>query len=196
MTDAAASLGDRDAREILGVLSDTHGRAATAGAAARRLLDEGATRLLHLGDVADGTAGGAAVLRAMADARTASGRSVPIHLVFGNCDGDPDGLRRLAGDLGLQVDDPLGRLETAGRTVAYTHGHLPGVVRDALRTRPAYLLHGHSHRIRDEVEGGTRILNPGALFRAVRYTAMRLDPALDEARWIELPREVACDHRG
>ncbi|MFM1824029.1 MAG: hypothetical protein RI967_2295, partial [Planctomycetota bacterium] len=60
-------------RDLLGILSDTHGRTSTARAAIDLLLARGATRLIHLGDV-----GSDAVLDLLA--------GVPATVCFGNCD--------------------------------------------------------------------------------------------------------------
>jgi predicted phosphodiesterase len=51
-----------------------------------------------------------------------------------------------------------------------------------------YLLHGHTHELRDERVGATRIINPGALHRAPRYTAAILDPKADDLTIIEIPK--------
>jgi predicted phosphodiesterase len=51
-----------------------------------------------------------------------------------------------------------------------------------------YLLHGHSHEVRDERVGRTRIINPGALCRAARYTAAILDPDADALEVLEVAK--------
>jgi predicted phosphodiesterase len=58
----------------------------------------------------------------------------------------------------------------------------------ALRDGADYLLHGHTHELRDERIGRTRMINPGALFRAARYTAALLDPRADRLEILALPR--------
>jgi predicted phosphodiesterase len=50
------------------------------------------------------------------------------------------------------------------------------------------VLHGHTHEIRDERVGLTRVINPGALHRAARYTAAVLEPASDRLEIIVVPR--------
>jgi putative phosphoesterase len=158
----------------LGILSDSHGRAAITATAVRLLLDAGADRLIHLGDVETD-----AVIDELVGHHA--------HLVFGNCD-DARRLARYAETVGVTVDHPAGRLEVDGRAVVYTHGHLAGPMEEAVRDGAAYLLHGHSHEVRDERIGGTRVINPGALFRAARYTAAVLDPGRDHLEIIEVPR--------
>ena len=164
----------------LGILSDTHGRAAAAREAAGVLLDRGAGVLIHLGDV-----GSVDVLRALAVAAARHGSGVPVHVVFGNVD-DVRGLSGEAARLGLQVDHPAGTLTADGKTVAFQHGDDPSLLRSALAAAPHFLLHGHTHRIRDEMAGATRIINPGALHRAARHTVALLDLADGRLDIVEL----------
>lgn len=159
---------------ILGVLSDTHGRAETCRRAVALLLAAGADRLIHLGDV-----GSDAVLEELVT-------SAPASVVFGNCD-DERQLGAYATDLGLDVQHPLGRLRSHGLDVAWTHGHLPQCVETA--TDSADLLFvGHSHRLADDRVGSARVVNPGALFRAARYTALVADLATRRMAWIDVGR--------
>ncbi|MFO0874765.1 MAG: YfcE family phosphodiesterase [Phycisphaerales bacterium] len=148
---------------LLGLLSDTHGHADRAAAAVRALRAGGATLILHLGDV-----GSEAVLEELVGTNA--------RVVFGNCD-DETLLRRHAERLGIAVDHPLGRLEFEGVRIAYSHGHLPHLLEQAQRDGVDWLFHGHTHVIRDEVRGATRIVNPGALHRAERYTVALVDLA-------------------
>ena len=76
---------------------------------------------------------------------------------------------------GIAVDHPAGRLAVAGKVVVTHHGHDPAHERAAVEGGADYFLHGHTHRLRDETVGRTRIINPGALFRAARHTAAVLD---------------------
>ena len=161
---------------LIGVLSDSHGRADTTALAVRALLEEGAELLLHLGDV-----GSERVIDELARG--------PARLVFGNCDLGLERLRRHAEAVGVGCDHPLGLLEADRRRIAYTHGHLAGAMKAALSGGADYLLHGHTHAVRDERLGLTRVLNPGALHRAARYTCLLLDPSGDAARWLEVARE-------
>ncbi len=161
----------------IGILSDSHGRADTTALAVNELRDRGAELLLHLGDIGtrdviDELAGG------------------PARIVFGNCDPDSTVLARYARRLEIAVDHPLGIIEIDGKRIALTHGHLPDLMSQALQGGVDYLLHGHTHEIRDERLGPTRVVNPGALFRVCRYTAMLLDPARDALTVIEIPHPM------
>lgn len=158
----------------IGILSDSHGRADTTRQAVAALLEHGAQMLIHLGDI-----GSEAVLDELV------GRNARI--VLGNCDWHmASDLTRYARLVGIVVDDPLGVIDVDGKRIAYTHGHLATVMRDAMAAEPDYLLHGHTHELRDQRVGKVRVINPGALFRAARYTAAVLDPSRDALEIIEL----------
>lgn len=146
----------------LGILSDSHGQAKRTRDAVALLGDAGAHLFIHLGDVET-----EAVIDELA--------GHPVRLVFGNCDWDIPSLTDHARFLGVQVDHPIGLLRHNDLRVAYTHGDRAGLMNEALETGVEYLLHGHSHELRDEMVGSTRIINPGALFRAARYTVATLD---------------------
>ena len=161
---------------IIGVLSDSHGRAEITARAVAAVRDAGATILLHLGDL-----GTEAVIDELI--------GYDAHIVLGNCDLDERSLSSYAGHMGVAVDHPMGRLTVQGRTIAFTHGHLGNCMDAALADGVDYLLHGHTHEVRDERVGKTRIINPGALHRARRYTAAVLDPAADQLTFIEVPRD-------
>jgi len=157
----------------IGILSDSHGRAARTAQAVATLRDAGADVLVHLGDVET---------EQVLDELTGH----PAHLVFGNCDWNTQTLGRHAEFLGITVHDPLGVLHVGAARIAFTHGHRPEVMQQALADGVDYLLHGHTHQVRDERRGSTRIINPGALFRAGRYTVAVLEPETDRLEIVEL----------
>jgi predicted phosphodiesterase len=158
------------------------------------LISQAVDMILHLGDVgsvevldelvvaeqpARVGAGGAA------PGGGAEARVVDVRLVFGNVDWDRLSLSRYAQYLGLTVADPVGRLEVeGGRQLVYLHGDDSDAMAAALRDQPAYLCHGHSHRQRDEKIGPTRIVNPGALFRAQLYSVAVLDTLADQVTFL------------
>ena len=161
----------------LGVLSDTHGRTASCARAVARLREIGVDAIVHLGDV-----GTRAVLEELVG-------EPPAQVVFGNCD-DEDDLGPYAACLGIAVHHPLGRLDVAGRSVGFTHGHLPAAVASSIG-RDDLLLVGHTHRITDERHGRTRVVNPGALFRAGRYTCGLIDGPDLRVSWIDVGHDEA-----
>ena len=157
---------------VLGVISDTHGAAERTELGLRVLEDAGAELFLHLGDVGSETVVDRLV-----------GRSV--RLVLGNV--DPPGIGHYASILELAVDHPSMRLVIAGRRIAATHGHLEGEVDRLVAEAPDYLLHGHTHRARDERIGPIRFLNPGAVRNAEGGSVAILDPVRDRFEILEIP---------
>jgi len=160
-----------------GLLADSHGRQRTTAEAVRLLLQAGAERLIHLGDfettsVIDELVG-----------HDATG-------VLGNCDYPPELMLRHARHVGVLLEPQHLTLEAEGKRLLATHGHLNAVVVQAMADRVDYLLHGHTHELSDERIGPTRVICPGALSRARRYTAAVLDTSADSLEVIEIPHDL------
>jgi len=157
----------------VGLLSDSHARWERTKRALEALRERGATVFIHCGDVEDEL-----VLDQLA--------GLDSHLVWGNCDWNSGSLGRYAADLGIAVHGVAGELAVDGKRIAFTHGHEPAPMRQAVAGGADYLVHGHTHERRDERRGQCRVLNPGALHRAPVFTVATLVPASDEFRWIEV----------
>jgi len=145
-------------------------------------LEHGAQALIHLGDI-----GSVEVIDALITPPPGSDEPVEAHVVFGNTDWDLHDLARYAEDMGIHVDHPIGRITLPdGGILAYCHGHETEPMDKALRDGVRYLCHGHTHRASDTKKGATRIINPGALFRANQYTCAVLDTDKDDLTLITL----------
>jgi putative phosphoesterase len=179
---------------ILGILSDTHGAQATTARALQVLRQAGAEAFVHCGDV-----GRADVLDELAGTRA--------WVVLGNTDGGNQDLLRYGTELGLTMapSGPL-RIELAGRVLAVFHGHerafsrlMTGLADEGAvppdLARCDYVLHGHTHSPRDmrvgaaggHGAGSLRIINPGALHRAVEHTVATLDLQTDRLQFWRVP---------
>lgn len=152
----------------IGILSDTHGRTETLVTAIDMLRGRGAEQFIHCGDV-----GGEAVLDAMA--------GLACTFVWGNNDYDTASLVDYANTLGLVCGGRYVELAIDGRRLAVLHGD------DGLAKRRVldgqlfdYVLQGHTHVWADQRFGRTRLINPGALYRAQPKTVALLD--LDDNR--------------
>ncbi|MEM1444919.1 MAG: metallophosphoesterase family protein [Planctomycetota bacterium] len=186
----------------IGLLSDSHGRAATTRRAVDLLRGAGAEVLIHLGDV-----GTVEVIDALCVDDLDGEDQIEAHVVFGNTDWDHASLATYAEDLDIVVDDPVGCLKLAqgatapalvptGATpssvapeqdvIMFCHGHEEHRIAEALAAHPRYFCHGHTHRQADTQNNGTRIINPGALFRAAAYTVALLDTATDRLTFYEV----------
>jgi putative phosphoesterase len=159
---------------IVGILSDTHGRADMAHLAVDKLLENKAEYLIHCGDV-----GGQDVLDALA--------GHPSMFVFGNNDYDSDELIKYAKILGIACGGTHGKLAFAGKRAAVTHGDDGRLVRRLIQEQQIdYLFLGHTHEKLDRREGKVRIINPGALYRATVKTVAVLDTQSDELKFLNI----------
>ncbi len=158
----------------IGILSDTHGRAAITAAAVARLREHGARYLIHCGDI-----GSVEVLRQMA--------CMPSLAVWGNCDFDRADLARAAAIAGIGFAGAVGQIELAGKIIAVLHGD-DQRAKERIFTENAvdYLFQGHTHVPLDQRRGRVRHINPGALHRANPRTVALVDLATDTLEWLEV----------
>ena len=138
----------------LGVVSDTHGHLANSRLAIARLAAAEVQEVLHCGDI------GSIEVVALFSAW-------PTHFVFGNVDRDRAALRRAISDAGHVSYEPWGEREIAGRRIAFLHGDDAQAFAGLTSSGEWDLIcYGHTHLPDWRVEHGTRILNPGAIYRA------------------------------
>ena len=157
---------------IIGILSDTHDRAAAMAAGLAALRAAGAEFYLHCGDI-----GSEPCIDLLA--------GLPAAFIFGNNDYEQAALTRYAASLGVACHGPFADLELAGQRIAMIHGddfRLKQRLIDA--QQHDYLLQGHTHLKDDRRVGRTRLINPGALYRAREKTVATLDTERDEVKFI------------
>jgi putative phosphoesterase len=155
----------------IAVVSDTHSRTAAIRQALEMIGQRGIQLIVHCGDIEDDDAV----------------RLFPAftHFVLGNCDADRDGIRAAIEDIGATLHEPSGRLDIAGKAIAFVHGHEARLMRDLIQAAAFdYVFHGHTHVPRDERTGRTRVINPGALHRARPKTFVILDVATGETETV------------
>jgi putative phosphoesterase len=113
---------------------------------------------------------------------------LPMKLVFGNNDGERSGLKKKCLELGFDdIDDTL-TFEFAEKSFFVNHGTRSRVIDEAVATQQYdYVLHGHTHLQRDELDGRTRIINPGALFSADTLSIAFLTPETGHVEFIDIP---------
>ncbi|MEE2971936.1 MAG: YfcE family phosphodiesterase [Planctomycetota bacterium] len=156
----------------IGLLSDSHGDVARTRRGLELLLDHRVSLIVHCGDL-----GSEEVVDQLA--------GLPVRLVLGNV--DPRSRGRYAELLGLPPTDRSLRLRIAGRRIGITHGHLDDEVKALVTAGPDYIVHGHTHRIRDETVNGIRFLNPGAVTPSPTSSVAILNPASGAFRPFDLP---------
>ena len=160
----------------IGIISDTHDNRQNIEAALEILETEGVTTVLHCGDVC-----GPDTVQALA--------GFDVWVAQGNMD-------RHVG-LAQAVEETLGRGRLAwihkptldGYALAMIHGDNTEMLRELITSgQHAYVMHGHTHRRRDQTVGRTRVINPGAL-GGTRWQSRSfciLDLATGEVRFVEL----------
>jgi putative phosphoesterase len=161
----------------IGILSDSHNHINNLVAALKLFDREGIHTLICCGDLVDA---GCVPLFA----------GLELHLVEGNMDPDPHALARGVEQLGhgssfgLEYETTLDH-----KRLLVLHGHLVDRLYETIHSGLYdYVIHGHTHRRRDEHIGNTRVLNPGAL-GGTRYesrSVVILDLARDDLRVIEI----------
>ncbi len=156
----------------IGILSDTHDNLRAVQKVCDLFAAERITTLLHCGDVC-----GPAVVEAL-DGFTvyfAQGNQERITALRKAIDARQEG--RLA---------PLHTLLLDGRSVALLHGDDSNTLHRLISSGMYdYVIHGHTHRRRDQRQGRTRLINPGAL-GGVQWespSACTLDLDTDEVRF-------------
>jgi len=112
----------------------------------------------------------------------------PAAAALGNNDVDRLSLLATAADLGIQMSEVREGVLDSTR-VAVVHGHHRPTLMQAVRSGLYDLIvTGHSHRLRDERVGSTRVANPGALYRAARYTCAVLNTGSGVLEIIPVPK--------
>ena len=173
--DAGRYAATANGRHVLvGILSDTHDALDRTERAIDQLIVAGAELIVHCGD-----------LTTPEIVATCARR--PMYFVFGNhdCDVVPD-LLAAAETHSATCLKWGGQLTAANKTIAVAHGHLDMDIKPLLESAPDYLFSGHSHSAADWMQGNTRRINPGALFRASPFTVAILDLATDNLTTIEV----------
>lgn len=134
----------------IAVMSDTHDNLQALESALDQM--EGADVVLHSGDLC-----APFVVKRVGEALS----NTPVHLVWGNNDGDQHLLTAVAADYpNLNLHGLVARLEVDGWRVGVCH--YPGIARDmALSGEYRLVCYGHDHTAHEEQVGDCLLLNPG-----------------------------------
>lgn len=161
----------------IGLLADTHSDQSRLRRAVTQMRLYDVTTVLHAGDVED-----APTLRLL--------QGFDVWVARGNMD-RATGLARVARDLfGPGRFRTLHKLSLGGRALVLVHNVDTAAVQDLIGSGDYdYVIHGHTHRRRDERVGDTRVINPGALshprgFHPPGFAI--LDLATGDLSWIVL----------
>lgn len=138
----------------IAVMSDTHDQIWKTRRAVARMLAGGADLVLHCGDLCSPF-----MIRHLAE--SLQGR--PLHLVWGNNEGDPRMITQVAsGFANIHLHGPLARLELGGVRIAVNH--YPEIAEPlALSGCFDLVCYGHDHTARIDRRGACILLNPGEI---------------------------------
>jgi putative phosphoesterase len=161
---------------LLGIISDTHDQSGRTMRAIDRLVEAGATTLIHCGDITRPDI-----------VHICGSASLPAYYVWGNNDYDQTGLRAAMEATGGVCLGHAAIVTLANRRIGVTHGDSPREFRRLLAEQPDYLLFGHSHIPLFERDGPTCQINPGALHRAASHTVGLLNLETDVYQSILVP---------
>ena len=163
----------------IGIVADTHDNLSAVHTIVNEFERRGVEVILHCGDV-------------IAPPIIPAFDGFEFHLVFGNNDGETDGLRRAIDDLGKEsmCHGRFTAIELDGIQFAMLHGEdLVEVEAYARAGTYDYVLYGHHHERREERIGETWIVNPGAHFPSVpveHQTVVVLDTKTGEHTFVPL----------
>lgn len=161
---------------MIGIISDTHENVEAVKKAVEIFKQKNVDFVVHCGDI---------ISPAMLDAF----QGLKMKFIFGNNDGEREGLNLMTGKHGFgEIKDEL-EFEYLGKKFYVYHGTRPDILDASIKSNKYdYILTGHTHVKKDQRIGKTRIINPGALFMAHPYTVALLDAEKDELEFVEIKR--------
>ena len=135
---------------ILGVVSDTHNHLSNVEKIIDIFNEKNVGKVIHTGDITQ--------------AKTLSRFSrlnCPLIGVYGNNDLEEKGLKGIARQNGFNFQNPPFLLTISNKKIAIFHE--PEDIENCLKKNPSIqlIIHGHTHRYRNEKIGDVRIINPG-----------------------------------
>lgn len=156
---------------MIGIISDTHENEIAMKKAVEIFRKRNADFVVHCGDIVSPP-----VLENF--------KGLRMKLVFGNNDGERNGLINKCKEFGFEgIKDEL-KFEHKGKKFYVYHGTKANILDAAIKSNKYdYILTGHTHLKRDERIGKVRVINPGALFRAFPYTVALLDVKKDKLKF-------------
>ncbi len=127
----------------IGLISDTHDHLEKVRAAVAIINQFNLKMVIHCGDIV-----APFVLNEMKHL------NAPLHIVFGNCDGDREILKERARGYGFEIADGPVEIGGENRKIIVTHKPIESV------PECDFYIHGHTHKIRYERRSSV-IVNPG-----------------------------------
>ena len=135
---------------LLGVVSDTHNNLKNIDQIVSLFNRRSVDLVIHTGDITNANS-----LRKFAELES------KLFLVFGNNDRSEFGLKEVAAENNFEIQEPPYQIKKCNREIVIFHE--PDLIDNFLDENKDIdlVLHGHTHRFRNEVFRGTNIFNPG-----------------------------------
>ncbi len=164
----------------VGIVSDSHGDDHRLRLALEIFARTGVETIVHCGDIATPES-----VRLLGAAKAA------VYLVAGNIDERIKRLDEITSRHGINYSHEVAVVPIDNqRSLAATHGHDQQILGQLILDQEfPYICHGHSHHVRDERIGISRIINPGALHRTSRPTVAILDTVSDSLEFRDVAQE-------
>jgi len=132
----------------IGILSDTHDQLPMIDAAVEFYRQKSVEHVIHAGDFI-----------APFSVKRLKAVACPVTAVFGNNDGEKEGIRKAFGDWG-SVHERVARITLAGRRIVVVHE--PDFVEEAAASGMCdVVVYGHSHGSDIREVGSCLVVNPG-----------------------------------
>jgi len=159
---------------MIGIISDTHENEKAIKKAVQIFKQMNVEFVVHCGDIISPP-----VLEHF--------KGMKMKFVFGNNDGEKQGLNEKTKELGFEEIADEKEFEHCGKKFYAYHGTDKGRLEAAIKSNKYdYVLTGHTHIKKDERSEKTRVINPGALFRIYPYTIALLDAEKDGLEFIQI----------
>ena len=159
---------------MIGIVSDTHENEKVAKKAVKIFKEKNVDFVVHCGDI-------------ISPPMLEHFKGLNMKFVFGNNDGEKNGLNSKAKEFGFEEITEEKEFEYKGKMFYVYHGTIREELEDAIKSNKYdYILTGHTHLKRDERSGKTRTINPGALFRIHHYTIALLDVDNDKLEFVKV----------
>ncbi len=115
---------------------------------------------------------------------------LPAKFVLGNCDLDGDTINYKAQECGYGCVDSFCDFTAGNKRIMLFHGNDIPMFRKAVASGEYdYIIKGHTHTFENYMSNGTRIINPGSVYREDERTVSILDTETDRVEKIKLDVE-------
>lgn len=159
---------------MIGIISDTHDNVPNIINAVEVFKKKRVSFVIHLGDI-------------ISPASVNFFKGLNMKFIKGNCDGDIDHLKKKCADIGAEFLGDFAMLEIKGKKLALYHGTDQNRLAELIGSgKYDYVLHGHTHKKRDNKINSTRVINPGAHYYKCENTIILLDLDKDKVEFVDV----------